>query len=464
MRKKKKYSDEVPVMESAQLERAFITTVLSHVNATGYVRALRHTLTDDDFTDDDCLNMWHWCVKCDDDMQEVNMVNVYAQAQKQGKECNIARYVQTNGSEGDVMTIATTLHVMGVKRMMTAQAQSVVMSLTHDVDYTPQDAVAEIEDIIKQANATSSTRATSWHTLHRSLLQVTEDKANGKIPQGTPTGFKIIDRKGGLERGELMVIAGRNSNGKTSFALCLAIGCAQHGTPVGIFSLEMTNLQLGTRIASILSGVNGESIKRGDMTQGEWGKLVGVDGALPIYFDEVRTNDIDKLMGNIQAMHAQKGVQVFVIDYLQLLRSRERERVQQIGNIAHQLEALSKRLEVCIILLSQLRRNTDRDPTPRLEELKESGDIADAADTIYMVYRPERHGANFRYPDMSEEWSQYSTSGTALVMCLKNRMGAMDKEQMLGFDSTTTRFYERDVYERESNPAPDALDDLITPF
>jgi replicative DNA helicase len=233
------------------------------------------------------------------------------------------------------------------------------------------------------------------------------------------------------------------------------------GEPIGIFSLEMTNLQLTTRLTSLLTGINGESIKRADLTQGEWERFVAVDDAAPIYFDKRRSTDGDTLISNIKAMNAQLGVQVVVIDYLQLLRGKERERLQQIGGIAHKLEALSKQLGICIILLSQLRRNAPNAPEPKLEELKESGDIADAADSIYLVYRPERHGEDVRYPDMSQNWSQYPTKGTALLMCVKNRQGALNGEQMLAFDAATTRFYERDILPSEGAESLPKMEDIF---
>jgi replicative DNA helicase len=223
----------------------------------------------------------------------------------------------------------------------------------------------------------------------------------------------------------------------------------------------MTNLQLTTRLTSLLTGINGESIKRGQLTTEEWDKFVGVNDQAPIYFDKRRSTDSDALVANIKGMVAQLGVQVVVIDYLQLLRSRERERLQQIGGIAHRLEALSKQLGITIILLSQLRRNQPNDPVPKLEELKESGDIADASDSIYLVYRPERHGADLKYPDMSQNWSQYDTRGTALLMCVKNRQGAMNGEQLLAFDAGTTRFYEKQVYELAGDNALPKIDDIF---
>lgn len=451
-KKRNKYNDDdrVTTLVDPQLERALLVAILSHVAATGYVMSLRNVLTDEDFTEESNLNVWHWCKACVDKAQDVNLLNVYAQAQECGEAFDPTHFIQARGAEGDIFTLANALHTMGIKRRISEGAQSILMSIEHDADYSPSDAVAEMEQIVNDTTKTIKPKSMRWGLLLKEILKRTEKLAKGEMPQGTPCGFDLIDHKGGMERGELMIIAGRNSNGKTSFALCCAVGVAQRGTPVGIFSLEMTNAQLGTRILSLTTGVDGEKLKRADMDTTEWERAVNADDTLPIYFDEVRSADIDQVIANIKAMVAQHNVQVVVIDYLQLLRSRERERHQQMASIAHRLETLSKQLEICIVLLSQLRRNIDKDPTPRLEELKESGDIADAADSVYLVYRPERHGKDFRYPDMSQNWSQISTEGTALLMCCKNRQGSLNGEQMLGFDCHTTRFFQQENYK----PAP----------
>lgn len=463
MKRKQKYNDDerTTTLVDPQLERALLVAILAHVSATGYTMSLRNVLTDEDFTEEYNRNVWLWCKACVDKAQEVNMLNVYAQAQECGGEFNPAHFIQARGSEGDVFTLASALHTMGIKRRISEGAQSILMSIEHDADYSPSDAVAELEQIVTDTTKTIKPKSMRWGQLLKDILKRTEKMAKGEMPQGTPCGFSLIDHKGGMERGELMIIAGRNSNGKTSFALCCAVGVAQRGDAVGIFSLEMTNAQLGTRILSLTTGVDGEKLKRADMEQQDWEQVVAADDILPIYFDEVRSADIDVVIANIKAMVAQYNVKVVMIDYLQLLRSRERERHQQMASIAHRLETLSKQLEICIVLLSQLRRNVDKDPTPRLEELKESGDIADAADSVYLVYRPERHGKDFRYPDMSQNWSNITTEGTALLMCCKNRQGSLNGEQMLGFDAHTTRFYQQENYK----PAPSTprLDDDV-PF
>lgn len=451
----KQDSSKLITLEDAQLERAFLVALLTDIYGTAHLQAVAHLVTSDDFTDEQFRHTWLAVQNCYDQGQEISLLNVYAAGKALGYDIDISRYISRESIYADAEALGKTLHNLGQRRRMADKVQDIFITLLYDNDTTNEQVLAEVEGIIKDITATSDKSCETFAEVYKTLLKQTQDKANGLIPQGVPSGFALIDRKGGLECGELMVIAGRNSNGKTSLALCIALNASLAGVPVGIFSLEMTNLQLTTRLTSLLTGINGEAIKRGQLSNEEWGKFVGVNDQAPIYFDRRRSTDSDAVVANIKGMVAQLGVQVVVIDYLQLMRGKERERLQQIGGIAHRMEALSKQLGICIILLSQLRRNAPNDPVPKLEELKESGDIADAADSIYLVYRPERHGTDLKYPDMSQNWSQYNTKGTALLMCVKNRQGAMNGEQLLAFDSSTTRFYEGNFV-----PVLDGGDDL----
>lgn len=452
------------------LERTLIYSLLSGCNSTGYVSLLAQVLSDDDFTDPEHRTAWHLIKRCKEDGQEVNALNVYAQSQAAGLEFHPERYI-AGVADGDAWTLGVALHSVGQRRRLVEggdgrlpSLNDVLRRLTDDRGYDSGAAVADLERIVADYNKGRAVSCTPWSALHGKILEEAQLKAEGKIPDGVRCGFSLIDNKGGLEAGELMVVAGRNSNGKTSLALCMALNAAMQGAPVGVFSLEMTTKQLGTRLLSLLSGVDGERIKRGRMDQEEWDRVAGANDRLPIYFDERRESDVDAMVGNIRAMHEQRGVRVVVVDYLQLMRSRERDKAQQIGGIAHRMEALSKKLEITIILLSQLRREVGPDPTPHMSELKESGDIADAADSIYLVYRPERHGKDLKYPDMEQRWSQYSTEGTALLMCKKNRNGALAGEQLLKFDAPTTRFYEGGVFEIDNNLHPGEDFSEVAPF
>lgn len=456
-----KDTDKSIALEDVQLERALLVALFTDIYATNAMRQLQGIVVEDDFTDEEFAETWRVIAKCHSKGKEISPLNIYSIGKEMGIEVDIKRYLSRESLLADAETLGRTLHGLGQRRRMADKVQDIYFSLLYDIDTTNEQAIAELDKVVKDMTVTSDTNVENFADVYGRLLKVTQDKANGLIPQGVPTGFTLIDHKGGLERGELMIIAGRNSNGKTSLALCIALNAAMQGEPVGIFSLEMTNLQLTTRLTSLLTGINGESIKRGQMSTEEWEKFVSVNDAAPIYFDKRRSTDGDTLINNIKAMNAQLGVQVVVVDYLQLLRGKERERLQQIGGIAHKLEALSKQLGICIILLSQLRRNAPNDPSPKLEELKESGDIADAADSIYLVYRPERHGEDVKYPDMSQNWSQYPTNGTALLMCVKNRQGALNGEQLLAFDASTTRFYEKNILPSEGVDSLPKMEDIF---
>ena len=459
MAKNKKQDNDLLV--DPQLERAFLVALFTDIYSTLHLQAVAHLVVDSDFTDEAHRQTWQAVKHCNEQGKEISPINIYASGKALGFEVNLKRYLSNESIFADAEALGKTLHGLGQRRRLAERVEDVFFDLVYNPDITTEQALAEVERIIKDTTATSDKNCEEFGEVYKQLLKQTQDKANGLLPQGVPSGFALIDRKGGLERGELMIIAGRNSNGKTSLALCIALNAALAGEPVGIFSLEMTNLQLTTRLTSLLTGINGESIKRGQLSSEEWQEFVAVDDSAPIYFDRRRSTDSDAVIANIKGMVAQLGVQVVLIDYLQLLRGKERERLQQIGGIAHRLEALSKQLGITIILLSQLRRNQPNDPVPKLEELKESGDIADAADSVYLVYRPERHGTDAKFPDMSQNWSQYSTAGTALLMCVKNRQGAMNGEQLLAFDAVTTRFYEKPQFALADDSGLPQMDDIF---
>ena len=457
----KKDKDNNNLLVDVQLERAFLVSIFTDIYAPVHMREVQSLVVDDDFTEEDFRNTWRVICKCYDDGKEVSPINIYSQGKEMGVMIDLKRFMSRESLFADSISLGRTLHGLGQRRRLADSIQDIFFSLIYDSETTNEQILAEISKVLADSTTTSEKRCESFGEVYKQLLKVTQDKANGLVPQGVPSGFKLIDRKGGLERGELMIVAGRNSNGKTSLALCMALNASKAGEPVGIFSLEMTNLQLTTRLTSLLTGIGGDNLKRGQLTTEEWDAFVAVNDKAPIYFDKRRSTNADEVIANIKAMVAQLGVQVVVIDYLQLLRGKERERMQQIGGIAHRLEALSKQLGITIILLSQLRRNQPNNPTPKLEELKESGDIADAADSVYLIYRPERHGENAKYPDMSENWSQYDTHGTALLMCMKNRQGEMNGEQMLGFEASTTRFYEKDYFTMNDNEAMPSIEDVF---
>lgn len=449
MKREKTHGNNTDLTANPQLERDFISALLFTVGNTGYVRAIKTTLIPDDFTSSIHRSTWEAAVALSDEGKEVNAANIASQMQQTGNTFEWKLYVTTK-QLGDLFHIAHTLHEMGQRRRMVCQVEDIWMGLLNDSEYNSDNAAADMEALIKENAATGNKQVKAWAVAYRELLQTIGKKMNGEIPEGTPSGFNLIDNKGGLERGTLMVVAGRTSNGKSSLALCMALNAAKAGVPVGIFPYEMTTENMAVRLTSLMSGVNGMRIKKAtELLPGEIDKITTVTDELPLYFNEQKGNNITNVIANIKAMREARGVEVVIVDYLQRLNARGQNKAQEIGYIAQSLQNLAVELNICIILISQMRRNTNvNDPTPYMEELKESGDIADAADSIYLIYRPEQHGADFKYPsNLSQDWSGYSITGTALLMCKKNRNGETGGEQMLHFDAKTTRFYQGGVFE-----------------
>jgi replicative DNA helicase len=217
---------------------------------------------------------------------------------------------------------------------------------------------------------------------------------------GIPTGYQVLDTPtGGWQITDLIIIAARPSVGKTAFALNLARNAATYPvkpTPVGFFSLEMSNEQLMQRLISITSQVPLEYINRGRMNVFEYDKVCSAVRELaevPIYLDDSAGLNIFELRGKARRMVAKYGIGLIIVDYLQLMSGTERKgnREQEISEISRGLKAIAKDLEVPVIALSQLNREPDKRAggIPVLADLRESGAIEQDADIVAFLYRPD---------------------------------------------------------------------------
>jgi replicative DNA helicase len=214
---------------------------------------------------------------------------------------------------------------------------------------------------------------------------------------GIASGFSDLDRMtGGLNGGDMVVIAARPSVGKTSLAMNIAENVAiDNKIPVGIFSLEMTGESLALRSLCSRARVNLRNVRDGFLAERDFPKLTGSAGKLsnaPIYIDDESEISILQLKAKARRMHQQFGIKLFVVDYLQLLHSTSKKadnRQQEISDISGGLKNLAKELKVPIIVLSQLNRELEKDKNrkPRLSDLRESGAIEQDADIVGMLYK-----------------------------------------------------------------------------
>jgi len=201
----------------------------------------------------------------------------------------------------------------------------------------------------------------------------------------------------GLQPSDLIIIAGRPSMGKTAFALNIAAHAAlKDNRTVAIFSLEMSKEQLGLRLICSEARIDAHKLRRGFLAETDFGRIATATGLLaeaPIYIDDTGAIGVLEMRSKARRLKADKGLDLIVVDYLQLMRGRgEDSREQEISNISRSLKALAKELKVPIIALSQLNRAVEtrgKDKRPMLADLRESGAIEQDADVILFIYRDE---------------------------------------------------------------------------
>ena len=230
---------------------------------------------------------------------------------------------------------------------------------------------------------------------------------------GLPTGLRDLDNKtGGLHPSDLLIIAGRPGMGKTALATKIAFGAAkavlrsaQEADPnavpkggVALFSLEMSADQLATRLLAEESRISGDRIRRGEISQRDFDRFLEVSrelASLPLHIDDTPAISISALRTRCRRLQRTKGLDLIVVDYLQLMRpaagTRTESRVLEISMITQGLKALAKELSVPVIALSQLSRAVEsrEDKRPQLSDLRESGSIEQDADVVMFVYRDE---------------------------------------------------------------------------
>jgi replicative DNA helicase len=257
---------------------------------------------------------------------------------------------------------------------------------------------------------------------------------------GVPTGFVDLDRMtAGLQPGDLVIVAGRPSMGKTAFALNIAEHVALHPSvamPVAVFSMEMSSSQLAMRMLSSMSKVDQTRLRTGRLNDEEWSRLTDEIGRLneaKIHVDETAALNALELRARARRMKREYGkLGLVVVDYLQLMSSTSHgeNRATEISEISRSLKALAKELDVPVVALSQLSRAVEQrnDRRPLMSDLRESGAIEQDADVILFIYREEVYA-----PDKEE------AKGRAEVIIGKQRNGPIGNVH-LTFLGRFTRF------------------------
>jgi replicative DNA helicase len=254
--------------------------------------------------------------------------------------------------------------------------------------------------------------------------------------RGVPTGFHDLDQYlSGLQKSDLIILAARPSMGKTTLALDIARQAAlNHGTPVVIFSLEMSTQQLVDRMLAAQSRVNAWNLRTGNLsTEGDFAKIRDSLDSLskaPIFIDDLAGNSIVRMRSVCRRIRAEHGIGLIIVDYLQLMSTSKNydNMVNQVTEISRSLKALAKEFDVPVIALSQLSRAVEsRGGRPRLSDLRDSGSIEQDADIVMFIHREDKG------KDESEK------TNIAEILIEKHRNGPVGKVDLY-FDEKTTSF------------------------
>ncbi|MFC7398936.1 replicative DNA helicase [Chelatococcus sp. GCM10030263] len=365
-----------------------------------------------------------------------------------------------------------TIHDLAVRRRLIEIGEDMVNE-AYDaaVDVSPREQIEDAERKLYELAETGRYDG-GFQTFSTALTAAVDIaaaayKREGKL-SGLATGLIELDRQmGGLQTSDLIILAGRPGMGKTALATNIAFNIAKayrgekhpdgtiktvNGGIVGFFSLEMSAEQLATRIIAEQSGIPSYKIRRGDIREDEFYKLT--DAAremqtMPFHIDQTGGISIAQLAARARRLKRQRGLDLLVVDYLQLLSGsskRSDNRVQEITEITTGLKALAKELAVPILALSQLSRQVEArdDKRPQLSDLRESGSIEQDADVVMFVYREEYYLKN-KEPKMGTEehfkWQadMDQAHGRAEVIIGKQRHGPTGAVQ-LSFQADVTRF------------------------
>lgn len=272
-------------------------------------------------------------------------------------------------------------------------------------------------------------------SLIRQALDRIEHISKQEGLSGVPSGFSALDRvTSGWQPSDLIILAARPGMGKTAFVLSMARNMSiDHKKNVAVFSLEMSSVQLITRIISSETGLNSEKLRKGDLNDMEWNQLTSGVKDLEkanLFIDDTPALSVFDLRAKVRRLASTQGLDLIIIDYLQLMTAGNNKnggnREQEISTISRSLKSIAKELNVPVIALSQLSRAVETRSTskrPQLSDLRESGAIEQDADIVSFIYRPE-------YYDIVEWEDGEPSTNQAEIIIAKHRNGSLENVRL----------------------------------
>ena len=330
---------------------------------------------------------------------------------------------------------------------MMQKASRKVVTLTEDSDDSIAETIKNLDSIRGTGKADSG--VIDAKSAIKMVFDQISENLSGENSATVKTGFRFTDEKGGLRLGSVLVIGAFTSVGKSSLALNMAVNVARKNVPVAYYSLEMGAVELWSRIISSSTSVSAWKILNRPLKTEELAvidKGVAHITNIPLYIDDKATTKFSKMMRSVRTMVKKYGIKIFFVDYLQIFsqNSKSSNEESNLGSMARECKNICRELNICCVILSQLRRDKD-ERHPTIDMLRGSGQIEESADNVVLIDRPDAH----------PEWGVKTfygggdAAGKAELRVCKGRNIGLGTYQV-GFDPDRTQFYELDGYETES--------------
>lgn len=456
-----------PLVNDTKAEQYVIGSLL--VDPTAYTLVSQY-LDEDCFYDPMCRDIWKAVDNMGKQGMPIDVISVSAELSKQKSNVTALDLMNISAkiaSSAHVEYHAIRLQDLGRRRKLWVvgqQLSKVGLSeeiLTADAH---QEAIESIGGVFEKADGVF-TLDDAMNSLNEIMVK---NATVGGVTTGTKTGMERFDEKGGLQKSDLIIVAGETSQGKTSLALCMTRHAIENGAKVAFYSMEMTKEQLTARLLSAKTNIPANNILySGSLAPSEIRMIDDARGKLPgenLFFDDKSTSNIDSILLSIRMLKMQKDIDGAVVDYLQILnvnsRSTSFSREQAMGDAARRFKNLAKELNIWIIALSQLSRDSNC-PEPNLNRLRDSGQIGEAADVVILVYRAEYY--NRAYPAPFDNKDDYPTDGTAMIDVAKGRNIGTFKFFM-GFNKNTTNFFKTNLINEDVQVPFEKPEEADAPF
>lgn len=430
--------DRVPLNDKA-CEDVLVGSILADNNAFNSVRDI---LSDDCFFDNFNKAVYRAIIAVTEQGNVADIISVKAELESKRVQFDLMVLMSlTDHYTINIRQYAIRLKDLATRRRLTQIAQRLLINSYTEENHIEQVTQQTTDDIAALFSSDVSEVMVLRDGIKKVNTIINQNLQDTHQLTGSPTGFEELDKKmGGLQCSDLTIIAAESSIGKTSLSLSIALNAAKYGEKIAIYSMEMKAEQLTARIMAMESGVSSSNILYARLDGGQLQQIekgVGKIENLNIFFDDRSTSSIDTILSSIRYMVMKYKVKGAIIDYLQILNVNMKNvnKEQAMGDVARRLKNIAKELDIWVIALSQLSRDKEN-PIPTLARLRDSGQIAEAADNVILIYRPEFYG-KLSYPS---DFASASVQGTALIHLAKGRNVGTTKF-ICGFSAPTTLFY-----------------------